>query len=182
MNKLSIFEIRQRNNERAGSPLPLTVVVNNVRSLYNVGSIFRTCDAVGIEKLWLCGITGIPPSSRISKTALGAENTVPWQHCWEAARVVRELKGRGYQIVLLEQMRESVSHDEFVWRPPVCLVLGNENSGISEELFSLADAAVEIEMRGIKHSLNVTVAFGIAAYHVRSRMTQEQAKHVLARR
>ena len=175
MIKLSGDPITRHNFTRGPSKLPLVVVLNNLRSLYNVGSIFRTSDAVGVEKIWLCGITGHPPSLKISKTALGAEETVPWEHEWNVVKVLRQLKERGYQIVLMEQVRESVPCDEFKWRLPVCLVLGNENSGISDGLLALADAAVEIEMVGIKHSLNVTVAFGIAAYRFRSCLKEKRA-------
>jgi tRNA G18 (ribose-2'-O)-methylase SpoU len=147
--------------------LPLTVVLNNVRSLYNVGSIFRTADGAGAEKLWLCGITGHPPQAKISKTALGAEDTVPWEHSWKIGEVVSDLRRDGYQIVLLERLPESVPYEEFTWKPPVALILGNENTGVSEGLIGLADAVVGIEMAGIKQCLNVTVAFGIIAYHIR---------------
>jgi len=153
-----------------GSKLPFSVLLNNVRSLYNVGSIFRTADGAGVEKIWLCGINGYPPDSRISKTALGAEAAVPWEHRREAAEVLRELKGRGYQMVFLEQLSSSIPYQEFYPRSPVCLVLGNENTGVSEELLSYCDQAIEIEMTGLKHSLNVTVAFGIAAYDLRRKI------------
>jgi tRNA G18 (ribose-2'-O)-methylase SpoU len=172
MRKLTADEIRARNGREEGGRLPLAVILNNVRSLYNVGSIFRTADAVGVEKIWLCGITGAPPKLKISKTALGAENTVPWEHRSDAAQIIRELKARNYQIVLVEQIEESVPYDAFPWQVPVCLVLGNENTGISEELLELADGAVDLEMTGIKHSLNVTVAFGVVAYHVRKTLAQ----------
>ena len=146
--------------------IPLTVVVNNVRSLYNVGSIFRTADGVGVEKLWLCGITGIPPSNQISKTALDAEKVVPWEYAEHAAQSIRQLKKQGYKIVLLEQCTESIAYEKFKPEGPVCLVLGNEVEGVSEDLVSLCDATIEIGMAGLKNSLNVTVAFGIVAYHL----------------
>jgi len=165
VSKLSSGQIEERNQARSPSRLPLVVVLNHIRSLYNVGSIFRTSDAAGVEKIWITGITGCPPNPQISKTALGAEKTVPWEYRERASGVLRELKTRGYQIVLLEQTDRSVPYQDFEWQSPVCLVLGNENSGVSNVLLPLADAAVEIEMTGIKHSLNVTVAFGIIAYH-----------------
>ncbi len=189
-------EIVQRKGEVTSPLFPFSVVLNNIRSLYNVGSIFRTADGVGVEKLWLCGITGTPesdppkpsagfvhslgritPSSvakreRIEKTALGAEKTVPWEHASDILPVIRNLKRSGYQIVLLEQTKESVPYQEFEPKSPVCLVVGNEISGISDELLALSDAAVEIEMAGTKNSLNVTVAFGIVAYYMRNRLIQ----------
>lgn len=153
-----------------GPKLPLCVLLNNVRSLYNVGSIFRTADAVGAEKIWLCGITGYPPDSRISKTALGAEEVVPWEHRKNPVEVMRELRAAGYQIVFLEQLPRSLPYQEFRPRAPVCLVLGNENKGVSEGLVAYCDQAIEIEMAGLKNSLNVTVAFGIAAYDLRRKL------------
>jgi len=154
----------------SGAKLPFSVILNNVRSLYNVGSVFRTADGVGVEKLWLCGITGYPPDQKISKTALGAENTVPWEQRKNTAEAVFELKQKGYQIVLLEQVEKSIPYRDFEPAAPVCLVLGNENTGILEDLMPFCDQAIEIEMAGLKHSLNVTVAFGIVAYDFRAKL------------
>ncbi len=169
MHKLAHKEIVHRQVIRSNQPrLPFCVVLNNVRSLYNVGAIFRTADGIGIEKLWLCGITGYPPQSGIAKTALGAEENLVWEYRKDILSLLRELKKKGYQIVLLEQMQGSVSHDEFIVQTPVCLVVGNEISGISDELVALCDQSVEIDMAGIKNSLNVAVAFGIIGYHIRS--------------
>ncbi len=170
MRKLTPDELRLRQDAVRETALPFTVVLNNIRSLYNVGSIFRTADGAGAEKIWLCGITGIPPSGKISKTALGAENRVPWQYARHAVDCVRELKAKGYQIVFLEQMEGSVPFEDFEPRGPVALVLGNEIGGVSAELVEMCDAAIEIEMAGLKNSLNVTVAFGIAAYQLRARL------------
>ncbi len=175
MRKLTHEELLLRQSEMPGSSVPMTAVLNNIRSLYNVGSMFRTADAAGMEKLWLCGITGIPPSTRISKTALDAEKQVPWEFRAKAAEAVLELKSAGYEIVLLEQMEQSVPYYEYEPEPgrPVCLIVGNEISGISDNLLSLSDRAIEIEMAGLKNSLNVTVAFGIAVYHIRRRILQQ---------
>lgn len=167
MQKLTHDILAARQVENRCPPLPFFVVLNDIRSLYNVGSIFRTADGAGVGKLWICGITGFPPASRISKTALGAENTVPWEYERDPCVVIRRLKAEGTQIVLLEQMDRSVGYETFEPQAPVCLVLGNEVSGVTDELASLCDAAVDIEMAGVKNSLNVTVAFGIAAYHFR---------------
>ena len=167
MQKLTHQEIvdRQKNLAKE-SKLPLCVVLDNIRSLFNVGSIFRTCDGLGVEKVWLCGLTGHPPQSEISKTALGAEEHVTWEHRRDAVAMIKELKKK-YQIVLLEQMDESISYEKFIPQRPVCLVIGNEVEGISDEIIELADTAIEVPMAGIKNSLNVTVAFGVAAYHIR---------------
>lgn len=173
MQKLSHEELVARQAHRAPR-LPFTVVLNNVRSLYNVGSIFRTADGAGAEKIWLCGITGIPPDPKISKTALGAENEVPWEFCASARACLTKLKKEGYQVVMLEQTDRSLPLEDFDPADKVCLVLGHETMGVSESLLDLADAAVEIEMAGIKQSLNVTVAFGIAAYKFRSALKKRQ--------
>ena len=169
MRKLTHEEIVSRQVKKADLPrLPMCVVLNNIRSLHNVGTIFRTCDGAGVAKIWLCGITGYPPQGGIAKTALGAQNHVPWEYREDVLGLVKELKSAGYQIVLLEQMQGSASHDKFKAKFPVCLVVGNEVDGIAESLQSLTDAAIEIEMDGIKNSLNVAVAFGIAVYQLRS--------------
>ena len=177
MRKLAHHEIVERQvTKSSGERLPFCVVLNSIRSLYNVGSLFRTADGIGIEKLWLCGITGYPPQSGIAKTALGAEENVPWDYRKDILSLLRELKGQGYQIVLLEQIAESIPHDQFNPQAPVCLVVGNEISGISDELLTLCDAAVEIDMSGIKNSLNVAVAFGIIGYHIRSQLLANKLK------
>ena len=165
MRKLSHQELLSRQ-ESAHSRFPICAVLNNIRSLYNVGSIFRTADGAGLEKLWLCGITGIPPSNQISKTALGAEKSVPWEYGATARQCIERLKSEGWQIVLLEQTPQSIPYAEFQIREKVCLVVGNEISGVADDLLPLCDQAIEIPMSGLKISLNVTVAFGIAAYHI----------------
>ena len=177
MRKLSQRELveRQKSNQRLPR-LPFNVVLNNIRSLYNVGSIFRCADGAGIEKIWLCGITGYPPQSQISKTALGAENHVSWEYRKNAVEVIRHLKQIGYQIVVLEQTINSLSYQNFRPCPPVCLLIGNEIEGISDSLIGLSDRSVEIEMAGLKNSLNVSVAFGIVAYHFRYCLMNSKTK------
>jgi tRNA G18 (ribose-2'-O)-methylase SpoU len=169
MRKLNHSELVARQEvQRQGPRLPFCVVLNDVRSLYNVGSIFRTADGAGVEKLWICGITGHPPDTQISKTALGAEKEVPWEYRRDAREVVRELQGLGYRIVFLEQLAESIPYQDYCPSGPICLVIGNEISGVSEGLVSLCDETIEIEMAGAKNSLNVSVAFGVVAYHFRN--------------
>ncbi|MFH0753729.1 MAG: RNA methyltransferase [Candidatus Omnitrophota bacterium] len=145
---------------------PVVVVLDNIRSLNNVGAIFRTADGAGIEKLWLCGITGYPPQGEISKIALGAEESVSWGYAKDAVDVIGEYRRLGYQIVLLEQAHGAVAYDQFIPSCPLCLVVGNEIDGVSDDLVGLADAAIEIPMRGVKNSLNVAVAFGVAVFHL----------------
>jgi 23S rRNA (guanosine2251-2'-O)-methyltransferase len=148
------------------SALPVTVVLDNVRSLYNVGAFFRTADAAGIEKLCLSGITGRPPKKAITKTALGAEETVPWEHTWDPIPLLTGLRGRGYEIAAIETTAQSI--DIFDWQPnfPVCLLFGHEVDGIRPEIASLADSHIRIPMLGTKHSLNVATAGGIVIYEL----------------
>lgn len=169
MRKLTHDEIVARQAERkTDGQYPVCVILNNIRSLYNVGSIFRTADGAGIEKIWICGITGHPPKNQISKTALGAEDAVAWEYSPDIIDVLKQVKGQGYEIVFLEQIEQSISYEQYVPAKPVCLVLGNEVEGISEDVLSFCDRAIEIDMNGLKNSLNVSVAFGVIAFHLRN--------------
>lgn len=177
MRKLTHPELVGRQQTKKSEPrIRFAAVLNNIRSLYNVGSIFRTADGVGLEKLFLCGITGHPPDAKISKTALGAEKEVLWEYHQDARAVLRRLKGEGYRVVLLEQLDKSVPLQKFTCDSPVCLVVGNEISGVSEELLALCDETIEIEMAGLKNSLNVGVAFGVAAFHIGNFLRKDMAQ------
>jgi 23S rRNA (guanosine2251-2'-O)-methyltransferase len=147
-------------------PIPVTVLLENVRSLYNVGSFFRTMDAAGCERLYLCGITGRPPKRAITKTALGAEDTVPWTHVTAPASLIDDLRGRGHEIAAIETSDHAV--DLFDWQPvfPVCLLFGHEVEGLSPELQARCDTHVRIPMLGRKHSLNVATAGGVVIYEL----------------
>lgn len=145
---------------------PVVVLIENIRSLYNVGSIFRTSDGALIEKLYLTGYTGYPPRKEIDKTSLGSVNSVPWEYIEDPLTAANKLKDQGYALAALEHTVQSTVITETVYPFPLCLVLGNEVDGISEDLLSLCDMAVEIPMYGIKQSLNVAVAYGIAVYHI----------------
>ena len=140
------------------------VLAHNIRSMHNIGSIFRTSDGAGVSKIYLTGYCACPPRAEISKTALGAEDYVPWEHYKDPVALVKKLKKEKVQIIALE--RTASGEDIFKFRPkhPLCLIVGNEIEGIPPELLELADKAVEIPMRGIKESLNVSVAFGVAIY------------------
>lgn len=170
MRKLTHEELLARQASQGQRKLPLSIVLNDIRSLYNVGSIFRTADGVGVEKIWICGITGFPPDHQISKTALGAENSVDWQYEKDPCAVLKQMKMAGYTILFLEQIEKSIEYQDFEPKGPTCLVVGNEITGVSENLLSYCDQAVEIEMSGIKNSLNVSVAFGIVAYHLKNKI------------
>ena len=146
--------------------LPVRVLLDNVRSLYNVGAFFRTCDAVGVEMLDLCGITGRPPHKQIHKTALGAEESVRWEYHSNPIELVGALREGGYEIAAVETSLHAV--DLFDWKPgfPVCVVFGNELEGIGPELSALCDTHVRIPMLGAKHSLNVATAGGVVVYEL----------------
>ena len=147
-------------------PLPVSVVLENVRSLYNVGAFFRTGDAAGIEKLYLAGITGHPPQNMISKTALGAEETLAWEHTREPVALIERLRAGGREIVAIETSVHAV--DLFDWQPrfPVCVLFGHETDGLTPEVGALADTHVRIPMLGMKHSLNVATAGGVVLYEL----------------
>jgi tRNA G18 (ribose-2'-O)-methylase SpoU len=142
------------------------VLLENVRSLYNVGAFFRTADAVALERLYLTGITGHPPQNMITKTALGAEETVPWERAVRAEEVIRRLQGSGYEIAAIETSVHAV--DLFDWKPhfPVCVVFGHETDGLLPVTAALADTHIRIPMLGRKHSLNVASAGAVVLYEL----------------
>jgi len=144
----------------------LFIICDNIRSLYNVGSIFRTADAFGARKIFLCGITGTPLQNGLKKVSLGAENAVAWEHAKHAWRVVEKLKKQGVFCIALEQVPGSADLKKFKPKFPCALVVGNEVRGVSPQVLKRCDAVVEIPMAGTKESLNVSVAFGIAAYKI----------------
>ena len=147
----------------------LVVVLDNVRSAHNVGSAFRTADSFKIDKVWLCGICAVPPSAEIHKSALGAENSVAWEHVDDTMEAVRRLKADGYTIVSAEQTVGSVMLDEFepVKGKRYAVVFGNEVSGVSQEVVDASDFSLEIPQYGTKHSLNVSVSIGVILWHFR---------------
>lgn len=169
MKKLSYDEIKLTRPDlhklRILPRFPVVTVLENIRSLYNVGSLFRAADAVRIAYMYLCGYTPHPPRKEIEKTALGSSESVPWEHSTKTASVIRMLKNQGFTIAALEHTTASVSYYSYEYSYPLCVVVGNEVEGISNEVLSLCDVALEIPMFGIKHSLNVAVAYGIVVYH-----------------
>jgi len=168
--KLSNEEIKGKRPSmetvKESKRFPITVIAENIRSLYNVGSMFRTSDGAFIEKLWLCGYTGFPPRKEIDKTALGSVETVPWEHTEDTISVIKKLKSDGYLIAALEHTDSSKNYLEAEYSFPLCIMLGNEVEGLSAEAVNLADMAIDIPMYGIKQSLNVSVAYGIIVYHL----------------
>ncbi len=144
---------------------PICVIVENIRSLYNVGSIFRTSDGAGIEKLYLTGFTGYPPRKEIDKTALGSVATVPWEYNPKTIEVIKKLKEEMYSVVALEHTHSSTEYYNHNTTFPLALIIGNEVDGIDQATLKHCDHSIEIPMYGIKQSLNVSVAYGIIMYH-----------------
>ncbi len=147
-------------------PIPVSILLHDVRSLYNVGAFFRSADAAGCEKLYLSGITGRPPHLGIAKTALGAEETVPWEHPADPASLLLRLRQQGHEIAAVETSVHAT--DLYDWQPrfPVCVLFGHEVDGLSEPLLALCDTYVRIPMLGRKHSLNVATAGGVVIYEL----------------
>ncbi|MCX6155109.1 MAG: RNA methyltransferase [Candidatus Kapabacteria bacterium] len=144
---------------------PVTVVLDNIRSLYNVGSIFRTCDSALVSELLLCGFTPFPPRKEIEKTALGAVDTVPWTYFQSTIEAIPYLKNKGNKIIAVEITDNLKKYNQLRSEDyPCALIFGNELTGIDDEILSLCDFSIEIPMYGVKHSLNVAVAVGIATY------------------
>jgi tRNA G18 (ribose-2'-O)-methylase SpoU len=168
MKKLKLDELGRPNVEtfREMKKKPLIVILDNIRSMNNVGSVFRTCDAFAIDKLYLCGITSRPPHREIHKTALGATESVNWEYRENIASLLQELKEEGYTILAAEQTSDSIPLSAFDNKKanPLALILGNEVEGVSEEALSFADEIIEIPQSGTKHSLNIAVAAGIMIF------------------
>lgn len=144
----------------------LYVICDNIRSLENIGSIFRTADALGVCKIFLCGISGKPPHHKISKTALGAENTVPFEHCKQTGRLIDKLRKDGVKVVALEQAKSAIPYTKFKPVFPLALILGNEVKGISKRVLKKSDKTIFLPMSGKKESLNVSVALGAVGYYI----------------
>lgn len=168
MKKLKLEELDRLSVEsfRTAEKLPVSLVLDNVRSLHNVGSAFRTADAFRLEKIYLTGITGTPPHREIQKTALGATESVEWLYVDTAEEVVRALRAENYIALAIEQTTRSVPLKDYrlVAQRSYCLVFGNEVNGISEGVIGTVDDALEIPQFGTKHSLNVSVCIGIVAW------------------
>lgn len=170
MKKLKITEMVRLTQEdyHQSKKLPILLVLDDLRSMNNVGSIFRTADAFRLEGLYLCGITACPPHTDIHKTALGAEESVPWRYFADRAEALGELQAEGYHLLALEQAHESVSLEAFTPQPNqrYALILGNEVRGVHEDFMQAVDTCLEIPQLGTKHSLNVSVATGIALWQL----------------
>jgi tRNA G18 (ribose-2'-O)-methylase SpoU len=142
------------------------VICDNIRSLENIGSIFRTADAIGVSKIYLCGISGKPPNHKISKTALGAENNVPFEYYKQTGRLIDKLKKDKISIISLEQDKKAIPYTGFKPKFPLALIVGNEVKGVSKAILKKSDRIIFLPMNGKKESLNVSVSFGIAGYEI----------------
>ena len=170
MRKLKLEELGRISIDqfKAIAKLPVCIVLDNIRSLHNVGSAFRTADAFRVEKIFLTGITGTPPHREIQKTALGATESVPWEYVEQAVTAVKKLKDDGYSIVIVEQTSESIPLQKFEpsANQKYCLVFGNEVHGVSYDVIGLGEIALEIPQEGTKHSLNISVCLGIVIWEI----------------
>ena len=163
LGRVSPAEYRHRQ------PGGVVVVLDNIRSAHNVGSAFRTADAFGVDRIYLCGICACPPSAEIHKSALGAEQSVAWEHCDDTLAAVESLRAQGYVIVCVEQTEGAVSLEDFVREDgrKYAVVFGNEVDGVQQSVADAADIVLEIPQWGTKHSLNVSVAVGVILWHFR---------------
>lgn len=168
MRKLKITEMHRMTVDefRESEKLPLTVVLDDVRSLHNVGSVFRSCDAFRVQAIYLCGITATPPNAEIHKTALGAEDSVEWKYFETAAEAVTELHKTGHRVLAVEQCEGSTKlHDTVIGTDErYAVILGNEVKGVHQEVIDMCDGCLEIPQFGTKHSLNVSVTAGIVIW------------------
>jgi tRNA G18 (ribose-2'-O)-methylase SpoU len=166
--KLKLHELNRPSLEafKLSTKLPVVVVLDNIRSMMNTGAIFRTSDAFRVNKIYLCGITGQPPHREITKTALGATESVDWEYAENTVVLAKRLKQESYLLLGIEQTNTSVLVQDYVFEPSLkyALFLGNEVEGLSTELLPLLDACIEIPQEGTKHSLNVSVAGGIVLF------------------
>ncbi|MHC5200670.1 RNA methyltransferase [Myroides sp. LJL119] len=175
MRKLANSELDRKNAEefKRSSKTPLIVVLDDVRSLHNIGSVFRTCDAFLIQKVYLCGITATPPNKEIHKTALGATDTVEWEYVKDIEDVISRLKSEKVNIQSIEQVQNSVMLQDFKVESNTtyALVFGNEVKGVSQAVVDLSDGVIEIPQLGTKHSLNISVSAGIVIWDLFSKMS-----------
>ncbi len=170
MRKLSMDELGRKTVEefKLATKTPVIAVLDNIRSMHNVGSVFRTADAFLIEAIFLCGYTPQPPHRDINKTALGATESVDWMYFATTMEAVTELKSNGYKVYAIEQTEGSIQLQHFATAPneKIALIFGNEVEGVSNDVLPLTDGCIEIPQLGMKHSLNISVAAGIVLWEV----------------
>ena len=169
MKKLSMDELNRKSVEefKQADKIPLIAVLENIRSAYNVGSVFRTADAFLLEGIYICGYTAYPPHKEIKKTALGAEDTVHWKHFKNIKEAIDDLKTNGYTIYAVEQAIGSIKLNEYTDRnQKIAVIFGNEVTGVEQSTIALCDGCIEIPQLGVKHSLNISVAAGIVLWEM----------------
>lgn len=168
MRKLKLDELNRASVDefKSQSKLPVTVVLDNIRSMHNIGSIFRTSDGFAVEQIYLCGITAQPPHREIEKTALGATQSINWAYFESPLQAIEKLRADGYQIIAIEQAEDSTMLNEFtpLNNNKYALILGNEVNGVSDEVMQQIDTCIEIPQFGTKHSFNVVVSAGIVLW------------------
>lgn len=161
LGRLSLSEFEKAKKNK------IVIVLDNIRSLHNVGSVFRTADAFLIEEIILCGVTGTPPNKEIEKTALGATSSVKWRHFQNTSEAIKELKEQKYRIYSVEQAKGSIPLQQFKENEkPLALVFGNEVYGVDQKIVNMSDGVIEIPQSGTKHSLNVSVSAGIVLWEI----------------
>ena len=170
MRKLSMDELNRKSVDefKRSKKIPVIVVMDNIRSMHNIGSVFRTADAFLLEAIYLCGYTAQPPHRDINKTALGATETVVWKHFTTTVDAVKELHTNGYKIYAIEQVENSISLEKFNIRADekTAVVFGNEVEGVQQEVIAMCEGCIEIPQLGMKHSLNISVAAGIVLWEI----------------
>ena len=174
MRKLKLDELNRATiaEFKAGEKLPVVVVLDNVRSIHNIGSIFRTADGFAVEQVCLCGITAQPPHREIEKTALGATQSINWTYYAEPLQAINQLREDGYRIIAVEQAENSIMLQNFniIEGEKYALIFGNEVNGVSDEVMKMIDACIEIPQFGTKHSFNIVVSAGIVLWDLFSKM------------
>ena len=162
LNRLDLEEFKKLEKD------PIVVLLNDIRSLHNIGSVFRTCDAMAVKKLYLCGITATPPHREIRKTAIGASESVNWEYQKNAIEVIKRYQKLGYQIIAIEQTDKAISLENFNWnKEKTLLIFGNEVNGVDQYLINESDISIEIPQWGTKHSFNISVSAGIVLWSIK---------------
>ena len=162
LNRLDLEEFKKLEKD------PIVVLLNDIRSLHNIGSVFRTCDAMAVEKLYLCGITATPPHREIRKTAIGASESVNWEYQKNPIEVIKKYQKSGYQIIAVEQTDKAISLENFDWNnEKILLIFGNEVNGVDQDLINESDISIEIPQWGTKHSFNISVSAGIVLWSIK---------------
>ena len=165
LNRLDLEEFKKLEKD------PIVVLLNDIRSLHNIGSVFRTCDAMAVEKLYLCGITATPPHREIRKTAIGASESVNWEYQKNAIEVIKKYQKSGYQIIAVEQTDKAISLENFDWNnEKILLIFGNEVNGVDQDLINESDISIEIPQWGTKHSFNISVSAGIVLWSIKMQL------------